>query len=134
MKKLVLFLVLLISLFVQAKTYTIVKSFTSTQCTNGAEIDIVSNLDELLTITVDTAGEDLSFTVTMYETVDATAVNLTGNVVAFKPFTNLTVDSYGIGKIGMVRIFNNVLTLDNFDEAFSFDNLILGTPRPWFRK
>jgi hypothetical protein len=104
MKKLALFLVLLISLFVQAKTYTIVKSFTSAQCTSGATLEVTSNAVDLLSITVDTAGTDTSFTVTLYETIDEVAYAIPGGTFtltsASEPYIGLVITS--------VDIFGNV--------------------------
>jgi hypothetical protein len=116
MKKTILFLVLLISLFVQAKTYTVVKSFTSAQCTSGATLPVVGNLDELLSITVDTAGTDTSFTVTLYETIDGVAYAIPGGTFtlssANEPYRGLAIQSFDIdGNIGFGYPTNNPITV-----------------------
>ena len=116
MKKTIVLLVLLLSLLVQAKTFTSVKSFTSAQCTSGATLAIVDTLDELLTITVDTAGTDTSFTVTLYETIDGVAYAIPGGTFtltsASEPYIGLAIQTFDIdSNVGLGYPTNNPITV-----------------------
>lgn len=101
MKKLVLFLVLLISLFVQAKTYTAIQNFTTAECVAGTTKSIINSpLDELWSITIDSTGVDTSFDITLYETIDGVSYAIPGGIFTLtsvsEPYVGLVIQSFDI--------------------------------------